>query len=81
MDFLHFNNVVLSIVGDPACKNYEYILRTVQEPFRERYIQTLKQGFELEASYNHLTKGSSLPDKNYSRYLHFCKLMQEYAAA
>lgn len=81
MDFLHFNNAILSIVGSPACSNYQHVLRTVQAPFRERFIQTLEQGFEMQASYDHLTKGSSLPDVNYYRYLHYCKLMQEYAEA
>lgn len=71
MRWSDFEDEVCSQVEDEHFQSYKHNLSLVIERYRERYIITLKCGFDMPNAYYHLCKGQKLPDFNYFRYLKY----------
>jgi len=71
VEYNHFENSVMNIVNAIDYKQHKHLLSSLQEPHRNRCLNTLNLGFSIPEAITHINTASKLPDKNYLRYLKF----------
>jgi hypothetical protein len=71
MEMIGFERSILSHVGYDHFEKYGYLLSSIKECFRERFISTLQSGFNIPTAYDQINIGAKLPEVNYKRYINF----------
>ena len=71
MEYTLFEAKVMRIAGEAHYNKYDYLVRGVQNSFRERFLHTLNLGFKIPDALEHINKTKKLADHNYYQYINY----------